>query len=151
LDVDYLVTDETPTEIFPGYFGYPAAWKRLNQIVGNILDAETADWKSQLLDARSSEDMPTSGSVTPQPVPATKSERRALVDEFITAVSKSTGRTIKRKDIWTAAGYSNATEFERFQRNAMRTTSSALDNFSRVLNMKPEDFLRLLDKKRPRK
>jgi hypothetical protein len=45
------------------------------------------------------------------------------------------------------AGYKNATEFERFQRGAPRKTKSAVETFNRVLNMKPEDFIGLLDKR----
>jgi hypothetical protein len=74
-------------------------------------------------------------------------ERRTLVDNFIAAVLKSTGRKINRKDIWIVAGYSDATEFQRFQRHDTRTTSSAVANFSRVLNMDPETFLKVLDRK----
>lgn len=66
--------------------------------------------------------------------------RRALIDTFISDVM-SAGQRITRKQIWTVAGYTNATEFERFQRGDARTTQSAKDNFTRVLNMKPEEFI----------
>ncbi len=74
-------------------------------------------------------------------------ERRTLVDNFIAAVLKSTGRKTNRKDIWIVAGYGDATEFQRFQRHDTRTTSSAVANFSRVLNMDHEAFLKVLDRK----
>jgi hypothetical protein len=73
-------------------------------------------------------------------------ERRALVDGFIASLLEA-GRKITRKDIWTVAGYKDATEFERFQRGDDRTTKSAITAFTRVLNMKPADFILVLDKK----
>jgi hypothetical protein len=73
-------------------------------------------------------------------------DRRAEVDRFISNV-RDAGRKITRKDIWTGAGYQDATEFERFQRGDERTTKSAIANFNRVLNTKPEDFIRALQKK----
>lgn len=73
-------------------------------------------------------------------------DRRAVVDTFISTLAAA-GRKITRKDIWTVAGYADATEFERFQRGDTRTTRSAAAAFNRVLNTKPEDFIRLLDKK----
>ncbi len=73
-------------------------------------------------------------------------DRRAAVDAFISKLSDA-GRKITRKQIWTVAGYTNATEFERFQRGDTRTTQSAAAAFNRVLNMKPENFIGLLDKK----
>jgi len=66
-------------------------------------------------------------------------ERRAKVEMFISSVGKF--RAITRKDIWTVAGYSNATEFERWQRDDERATESAVHNFTRVLNMTPEKFI----------
>jgi hypothetical protein len=57
-----------------------------------------------------------------------------------------TGRKITRKDIWTAAGYQNPTEFERFQRDSERTTSAARASFERVLSLTPKEFVALLDK-----
>jgi hypothetical protein len=72
--------------------------------------------------------------------------RRTAVEAFIAEVTEA-GRKITRKDIWTVAGYTNATEFERFQRGDPRTTSSAATAFNRVLGMKPEKFIELLGKK----
>lgn len=72
--------------------------------------------------------------------------RRAAVDAFIAKVAEA-GRKITRKDIWTVAGYTDATEFERFQRDDARTTPGAELAFNRVLRKNPEDFILLLDKK----
>jgi len=77
---------------------------------------------------------------------AKTTDRRALIDAFILAVSK-VGRKIKRKDLWSAAGYRDATEFERFQRGDQRTTQSAAKAFNRLLSQDPESFIELLDKK----
>jgi hypothetical protein len=79
-------------------------------------------------------------------VSADKADRRAAVDSFIAKAAEA-GYKITRKDIWTVAGYKNPTEFERFQRADRRTTESAVANFTRVLRMKPEDFLQALQKK----
>jgi hypothetical protein len=77
---------------------------------------------------------------------STATDRRAAVDNFIAKLADA-GRKITRKDIWTVAGYKNPTEFERFQRADRRTTESAIANFNRVLRMKPEEFLRAIQKK----
>jgi hypothetical protein len=82
--------------------------------------------------------------------PTAKAERRDLVDKFITRVMDSTGRKIKRTDIWKVAGYTNRTEFERYQRGDTRTTNSAKANFSRILAMEPVSFVEVLDKRQAR-
>jgi hypothetical protein len=90
-------------------------------------------------------------SAKPQSLSSPKGDRRILVDQFIARVMDSTTRKINRADIWTAAGYLDATEFQRFQRHDKRTTRSAVANFSRVLNMEPEAFLKILDRKQEAK
>lgn len=72
-------------------------------------------------------------------------DHRAAVDRFIERVSKV--RKIRKKDIWTVAGYKNRTEFERFQRKDPKATKSGIENFTRVLAMTPEAFIEALDKK----
>jgi hypothetical protein len=74
--------------------------------------------------------------------------RRRDVEAFMAQVFRATGRRILKKDIWTAAGYSDRTEFERFQRGDARTTASAAANFERVLKMEPKLFVELLDRLR---
>jgi hypothetical protein len=71
---------------------------------------------------------------------------RAAIDAFIFKLAEA-GREITRKDIWIAAGYKDATEFERFQRSDPRTTRSAAAAFNRVLALQPTSFIELLDKK----
>jgi hypothetical protein len=81
------------------------------------------------------------------PVPATPKEK---VETFITKMQPLSGKKITRKDIWIVAGYSDATEFERFQRDDPRTTRGAKTKFGRVLKMDPAKFLaQLQEKKRP--
>lgn len=73
--------------------------------------------------------------------------KQSEIDAFIRNLLEH-GHKITKKDIWTVAGYKDATEFERFQRGSARTTASAVSNFNRILKMKPDDFLRLLQKQR---
>ena len=73
----------------------------------------------------------------------TEEGRKAVIEEFIEKMTEA-GHKCSKKDIWTAAGYTDATEFERFQRNDSRATKSAAKNFTRVLNMTPEEFIKLL-------
>jgi hypothetical protein len=74
-------------------------------------------------------------------------DRRKAVDAFISKLAEA-GQKITRKSIWTVAGYTHRTEFERFQRGDTRTTRSAASNFNRVLGMKPEDFVLALQKRK---
>jgi hypothetical protein len=80
-------------------------------------------------------------------IPKTE-DRPAAVDAFVTEVLQQTGRKITRRDIWSAAGYTNRTQFERFQRNSPKCGPSATSSFTRVLKLDPQDFVRLLNKKR---
>ena len=79
------------------------------------------------------------------------SERRALVDEFIALVLQETGERITRTDIWRTAGYREATDFERFQRNDRRASKASTATFSRILQMEPAAFVTLLQKQRGKK
>lgn len=75
-----------------------------------------------------------------------QTNRRAMVDGFIDKMLAEKARSITRKNIWTVAGYRHQSEFERFQRGDNRTTQTAIAKFNRVLKMKPDDFIRVLDK-----
>jgi hypothetical protein len=75
--------------------------------------------------------------------------RRAMIESFIAKMAEQ-GHKISKKDIWTVANYEEATEFERFQRGSSRTTQAAVLNFTRVLSMKSEDFIKALQKHRSR-
>ncbi len=64
-------------------------------------------------------------------------QRRAAVDAYIEEVRDKTGRVITRKEFWATAKYSDATEFERWQRNDPNTTRAACQAFERILTHKP--------------
>ena len=64
-------------------------------------------------------------------------QRKAWVDEYIAEVRRVKKKRISRTAIWEAAGYTNATTFERWQRNHPRTTRADDTAFSRILTDKP--------------
>jgi hypothetical protein len=63
-------------------------------------------------------------------------QRRKAVDLYIVEVEAKTGRRITRSDIWRSAGYSEATQFERWEKN-IRGTAAAERRISQVLRAKP--------------
>jgi hypothetical protein len=71
-------------------------------------------------------------------------DNRALIDNFLLKMADS-GRPTKRNEIWFAAGYADATEFERFQRGAKPPNQKAARTFRRILAMSPDEFMELLD------
>ena len=68
-----------------------------------------------------------------------KSEnRKALVGAYIEEVFKKTGKRITKSDIWSKAGYTTRTEFERWERQDRKHLNNAADeNFTRLLREKP--------------
>lgn len=76
-------------------------------------------------------------------IPTTNRER---IDRFVLRMAQA-GTKLKRKDIWLVAGYTDRTEFERFQRGDNRNRSAAY-TFNRVLGLEPQDFLEVLKRKR---
>ena len=72
---------------------------------------------------------------------------RDRIDTFIQMMLNN-GHKITKTNIWEVAGYADPTEFERFQRQSLRATDNAKANFSRVLYMSPEEFMRIVEKKR---
>jgi hypothetical protein len=60
-------------------------------------------------------------------------KRRAQVDQYIDEVFRTKKKRIFRSDIWKAAGYGDATAFERWQRNDPRTSTQHERSFTRVL------------------
>src|ERR1700680_4967915 len=70
---------------------------------------------------------------------------RARVDAFIEAVFEMRARRITRTDIWRVAGYTEATQFERFQRSKNQSAGSVV-RFDRVLKMSPAEFVERLDR-----
>jgi hypothetical protein len=64
--------------------------------------------------------------------------RRAIVDAYIQEVLRKTGKRITRKEIWTNAGYTTRTEFERWERqDPRRPNNAAHETFARILREKP--------------
>jgi hypothetical protein len=93
-------------------------------------------------------DLPAEGAVEEKASPAAKGsragskdpialKRRAQVDDHIEDVSRGKKKRLLRSDIWKAAGYSSATEFERWQRNDPRSSKANDRSFVRVLTERP--------------
>lgn len=77
-------------------------------------------------------------------------DRKALVDRFIERVLEETGQKITRTDIWRVTGYSEATEFERWQRRDVgyEDGSGVDQKLRRVLSLVPAEFIRRLERRR---
>jgi hypothetical protein len=69
------------------------------------------------------------------------------IDKFLAKCSTIATRKITKTDFWSYAGYSDATEFQRFQREATNSTAAARINFERILDMSPGDFVGNLNRK----
>ena len=65
------------------------------------------------------------------------SDRSAEVNAYIQEVLDKTGKNITRQDFWRQAGYTDATQFERWQRNDSEASETAKENFARLLRSKP--------------
>lgn len=77
----------------------------------------------------------------------TISSTRQRIDAFLQTMRQHGHRTT-RKDIWQVAGYGDATEFQRFQREDLRATAGSRQQFDRVLTLSPEEFIQKLHKVR---
>ena len=66
-----------------------------------------------------------------------RDQRKAAINFYIEEVFRVTGKKLRRIDIWTEAGYTTRTEFERWERADPRTTKAADRNFTRILLQKP--------------
>ena len=124
--------------------------------VDSRLEARVAYWRAQgaqrVLERSLSSESPAPAerpaSPAAEPSSAGSQSTRAAVDDFIGRVLRETGRKITRTDIWkNVAGYTDRTEFQRFQRGE-GTTATAARNFTRVLSMAPKDFIEALDRKK---
>jgi hypothetical protein len=105
------------------------------------------DYQPETATAKDQEPEPQLPS-TDNPVPDVTTSpvrNRGRIDEFIQKMA-SQGLKINRKDIWSAAGYKDRTEFERFQRGEGRNKSASAA-FNRVLNMDRQDFMKIIKKK----
>ena len=70
------------------------------------------------------------------PEDATREQKAQAVKAFLTEAQAATGERFLKKDIWRAAGYKSATEFQRWQQNHSRATETADRNIRRVLRDK---------------
>ena len=70
------------------------------------------------------------------PEHATTDQKAQAVKAFLTEAQAATGEQFLKQDIWRAAGYEVATEFERWQRNDRKATKAADRNIRRVLREK---------------
>lgn len=106
----------------------------LNQMpLGPITDEEVAAYQS--IDERDPQ-------ISTSPL-----SNRQRIEAFINRIFETKDQRITRTDIWVLAGYKEATQFERFQREA-KVSKASKANFDRVLNMSPEEFIERLDRKR---
>ena len=96
----------------------------------------------RLLDCELEPEPPSEKDSNSTKIPSSTRER---VGSFIKKMRQH-GYEITRKDIWQVAGYDDATEFERFQREDPRTTSGSRTKFDRILNLTPEEFIQRLSK-----
>lgn len=76
--------------------------------------------------------------------PVDRNNNSVLVDNFIQLCLDET----TRKHIWRAAGYTQRSDFDRWQAADSRTTEAADRSFRRILTMPPRDFIALLKKQR---
>jgi len=70
--------------------------------------------------------------------------RSSRVDEFINKMARA-GHHISRTDIWTVAGHTDATQFQRWQREDPRSTDGDNSKFNRVLSYTEERFMKELN------
>jgi len=82
-----------------------------------------------------------------QSVVGLEANHLALVDAFIQRVHRETGTHIKKVHIWRAAGYSEPSEFHRFQRNDPKTSAKGTERFKTILGMESQAFLKLRQRK----
>jgi hypothetical protein len=147
--LDRLASDVVRDK-FPGL---DRRWFRDGYLASTVMRRfrEWAEWKEyeELLLATpiANADALIANPESPENPPAAN-HQRAVINAFISNLMNA-GQRITRQDIWIVAGYNDATEFQRFQRGDTRTTSTALANFDRVLNMSPEQFIQALEKKKP--
>ena len=74
-------------------------------------------------------------------------DRRAQVDAFLAGCNQAAPKKINRKHVWQAAGHKGARQFQFWQASDEKATMQDDQNFSRLLAMKPAEFIALLQKK----
>ena len=70
-------------------------------------------------------------------------KQHAQVNAFIERVLEEKGERINRTEFWRVAGYTEATQFERWQRGD-RVSAGSATKFNKVLKLRPEEFLERL-------
>ena len=128
------------------------------QDILNRLASRIAYWQGEALLAERAvmDPIATTNETTPVSVksldnvePPTTTNRRAAVNAFIQRVLEENSVRITRADIWRVAGYTEATEFERWQKHSKRQSPGTDLKISHVLRMKPAEFLEKRPQTRP--
>jgi hypothetical protein len=70
--------------------------------------------------------------------------RRQQVESFVQKCNAIAASPIYKNHIWRSVGHSKARQFEYWQACSPKATNEDQENFSRVLNMRPEKFIALV-------
>ena len=73
--------------------------------------------------------------------------RLAQVNAFLRACNERSKKRIYKRHIWLAVGHTKGRQFEHWQACDDEATEADDRNFPRILGMKPEDFMALLEQK----
>lgn len=74
-------------------------------------------------------------------------KRGEAIDKFL-AKMRDAGYAVNKTEFSMVAGYDEGTSLQRYQRYDPRTTGTSVRKFERVLDMRPEEFMAELEKKR---
>ena len=74
--------------------------------------------------------------------------RKEQVDSFLQSCNALLETKLSRKHLWRGAGHTTDRQFQFWQANDPKATLQDDQNFSRLLAMKPEDFVQLLRRKK---
>ena len=79
------------------------------------------------------------------PPPSVSQDRRARVNDFLRKCNDAgSPRRLIRKDIWRAAGHTKGRQFQYWQNSDLKATKSDDQNFRRILEMNPDEFVALV-------
>jgi hypothetical protein len=82
--------------------------------------------------------LPTNGSGgLPAKRAALAAERKSRLAAYVREVELATGQRITKTMFWRAAGYTERSEFHRWQSGDERTTQQAIRKFAHILDRKP--------------
>jgi hypothetical protein len=83
---------------------------------------------------------------TPASIQNDSQSRRTAVDEYISEVLQKTGKRITRKDIYTAAGYTTQSDFQKWQRAVVGYSENSADrNIQRILLVEKPHLIKKTD------